>query len=660
MKTLIDHKTTILFWLLLVFWSVGCTAEQPPPPTDPPAPSPTATVRPTATLIPTITPSPLPPTSTPTPAPLSPSAIFERVAPSIAYVETSLSSGSAILIEGNYLLTNAHVVWPFAAVRAVFPDGTEFESVPLLNWDQMADLAVLGPLPDASAAALPLVDGEASVVGSDVYLVGYPGEVDDFPEPSLTRGLISRKREWDSAAITYFQTDATIAGGQSGGALVSEMGEVIGLSGFTFEDGEFALVASAADLTDRVARLIAGEDTSGLGARLVDHTNTARNPRAHLRHAVDTVVYLVASDCGPTLEVEAESDSDIVLQLYDVSADESQEVDDGATGVEQLASSLAGDRTYIVAVYAYDNTLAALTIKSSCDLIPIADEDDETLLHVGDTTVGALDYPGDMDLFYLEMAKGEEVNFVVDSASIDPVILITYEGAPDDAWVEDDDSGGGLFGLDADLTFRTSHKGRYMVFVGDPSCSSVGGYSLAVSSERSGAPTPVALAPTPAPIEGECGLVQLYESQRYTIQIAEAWEQAQSISEGGAMATVFADPDHPDRFLLISEEDLARVFGAQSSTMTRAEYTSLVFENNVARLDGATLIWRQTQSTSTGLVVETAHYRFSQLGILYHLKSLVALEDGIGFNAVYMVPDDGFAELEPLIDCTFNMLALVE
>ena len=47
--------------------------------------------------------------------------------------------------------------------------------------------------------------------------------------------------------------------------LVADRGQVIGVSGI--EWGSFAMVASAADLVPRIARLIAGEDTSGLGDR---------------------------------------------------------------------------------------------------------------------------------------------------------------------------------------------------------------------------------------------------------------------------------------------------------------------------------------------------------------------------------------------------------
>ena len=72
---------------------------------------------------------------------------------------------------------------------------------------------------------LRMTDGEGTALGSELLLVGYPAEVDLFPQPTITRGILSRFREWERLGITYLQTDAAIAGGQSGGALVNSRGE---------------------------------------------------------------------------------------------------------------------------------------------------------------------------------------------------------------------------------------------------------------------------------------------------------------------------------------------------------------------------------------------------------------------------------------------------
>jgi len=213
------HLLVTGFLFGLVVMLAGCSTA-----TVAPTAVPSPTIAATATDTPTLTPEP---TATPTPAPLTPSQVFRKVSPSVAFIDTPVTRGSGFLIDGGYVVTSAHVVWPFDTVRVVFPDGSEFKNAPLLAWDLMVDLAVIGPI-GIDLPPLTPIDGENYVIGSDVYLIGYPGEVEEFPQPAISRGLISRKREWDRTDVTYFQTDAAVAGGQSGGVLVSELGEAHG------------------------------------------------------------------------------------------------------------------------------------------------------------------------------------------------------------------------------------------------------------------------------------------------------------------------------------------------------------------------------------------------------------------------------------------------
>ena len=122
---------------------------------------------------------------------LTPMQIFAAISPSVAFIDLPDSSGSGFLIDGGYLVTNAHVVWPYTSARVVFPDGSEHKDVPVVNWDLLADLAVLGPV-ETRLPPLALADGEGLPIGSDVYLIGYPGEVEKHPQPTVTRGVISR------------------------------------------------------------------------------------------------------------------------------------------------------------------------------------------------------------------------------------------------------------------------------------------------------------------------------------------------------------------------------------------------------------------------------------------------------------------------------------
>ena len=91
----------------------------------------------------TITPVPTPtdetqPTRAPTTlepiGPLTPAEVFDKAAGSVAFVTTKNKAGSGVLIGGGFIVTSAHVVWPFDDARITFPDGSEYLSVPVKGW----------------------------------------------------------------------------------------------------------------------------------------------------------------------------------------------------------------------------------------------------------------------------------------------------------------------------------------------------------------------------------------------------------------------------------------------------------------------------------------------------------------------------------------------
>ena len=193
------------------------TATATATPTPVPTKTPTATATATPTPVPTNTPTatatatPTPvPTDTPTPVPIaemSPAEVYALISPSVAFIETTAATGSGILIRDGYVITNYHVVWPYESVRVVFPDGTELENVPVVGWDPMADLAVLGPV-DVSAQPLMLIDGEGTALGSE-----FTSGLGDRRLP-VGRGSfevdLDLRNYWDTSAFVLDATAGTI------------------------------------------------------------------------------------------------------------------------------------------------------------------------------------------------------------------------------------------------------------------------------------------------------------------------------------------------------------------------------------------------------------------------------------------------------------------
>lgn len=57
------------------------------------------------------------------------------------------------------------------------------------------------------------MESEDIALGSDVFLIDYPGEDEQYPQPRISRGILSQLRELKAISVTYFQTDAVTTGG---------------------------------------------------------------------------------------------------------------------------------------------------------------------------------------------------------------------------------------------------------------------------------------------------------------------------------------------------------------------------------------------------------------------------------------------------------------
>jgi S1-C subfamily serine protease len=176
------------------------------------------------------------------------SSVAEQVAPSVANLrvlarrrdgaEVPAGAGSGIVLSRDgFLLTSAHVI---AGRRgqgtrkgvASFVDGTElnFETV---GSDPLTDLAVLrverGGLQPAT-----LGDAETLRVGQLVVAIGNPhgfaGSVTAGVVSALGRSLPAREGETVRTIDNIIQTDAALNPGNSGGALVTNTGKVVGVN----------------------------------------------------------------------------------------------------------------------------------------------------------------------------------------------------------------------------------------------------------------------------------------------------------------------------------------------------------------------------------------------------------------------------------------------
>ncbi|HEX3509558.1 MAG TPA: trypsin-like peptidase domain-containing protein [Solirubrobacteraceae bacterium] len=184
---------------------------------------------------------------------LTPHQIYERDAPGVAFVTSTVvqksespfnlfggseaqrqgqDTGSGIVIDSNgTILTNYHVVENAIKVTVSFEQGKTVEAQ-IVGKDPSNDLAVLRIHPDGlTLHPLSLGDSSAAQVGDPVYAIGNPFDL----ERTLTTGVVSALQRHLEAPNGFtienvIQTDAPINPGNSGGPLLDSLGRVIGIN----------------------------------------------------------------------------------------------------------------------------------------------------------------------------------------------------------------------------------------------------------------------------------------------------------------------------------------------------------------------------------------------------------------------------------------------
>ncbi|MYC38088.1 MAG: hypothetical protein F4X66_14410 [Chloroflexi bacterium] len=492
-----------------------------PAPTDTPTPEPTNT--PVPTRAPTVTQAPAP-ASSPTER-MAAAKIYAMLSQSVAYIETPIGTGSGFLVEGGYVVTNHHVVWPFEEARVVFPDGAEL-TAPVAAWDPVSDTAVLGPL-NVDAPPLEMRDGEDLAVGSELFLLGYPGESEPFPEPTIVSGVLSQYRQWDQPGITYFQTDAVIAGGQSGGVLVNRRGEVIGISGLSITEAEYALVASAADLEPLVRQLIQGQDPWGVGNRSFSENEASLEFSANLKNHWDSAMFMLDAGSARVVEFEIDSLVPASFRLADPWGNVLLDVDNGLGGNERGSMEVSPEGHHFLTVKTTPHGPVDFDIGSSVELLPFSDPDDGGRLGLRGTVAGSIDYPGDRDWYSLRLEEGDTVRIRSDSWLVDTTLHIDFLGSYANQVAYDDDSGGGLFGTNSELVYQAPMTGEYLVVVHELDGDDVGGYFLSAHRAPSSAGAFV-VPPGPPEVDSPFGKMVVLESPLtgHSVQMPAAWTHA--------------------------------------------------------------------------------------------------------------------------------------
>jgi serine protease Do len=141
--------------------------------------------------------------------------------------ETGLGSG-VIVSPNGYILTNNHVVDHASTVTVIMPDKHEYKAR-VVGTDPKTDIAVVKVDNAGTMEPVTIGDSDKVQVGDYVLAVGNPFGIGK----TVTMGIVSATGRANLGIEDYedfIQTDAAINHGNSGGALVNDRGELIGIN----------------------------------------------------------------------------------------------------------------------------------------------------------------------------------------------------------------------------------------------------------------------------------------------------------------------------------------------------------------------------------------------------------------------------------------------
>lgn len=181
----------------------------------------------------------------------------EEVYKSVFVVYSGNSLGSGFAIGENCIVTNAHVIENVHSITLTSYEGDKY-TASLLGIDEDKDIAVLA-IKDASFPYLKMANLSTVKIGDDIYAIGAPKGM----AYTLTKGTVSAK-ERIVENESFIQIDAAINEGNSGGPLLNDAGEVLGMNTMKMTDSEGIGLAIPADrIASTLKELGVETDTNG-------------------------------------------------------------------------------------------------------------------------------------------------------------------------------------------------------------------------------------------------------------------------------------------------------------------------------------------------------------------------------------------------------------
>jgi serine protease Do len=185
-------------------------------------------------------------------------AVAAKAAPSVVALthgmRTGMASGSGVIIGKNGLiLTAAHVLADAKIVDVTFPDGKTTKAK-VLGADHERDVALALITEPGDYPFMELGEANTLKPGEMVVALGHPGGFDPKRQAPVRFG-----RVFDAKSGGLIQTDCTLAGGDSGGALFDLEGKVVGVHHAVGAGMSSNLDAPASAVRKSFSRMVTGD-----------------------------------------------------------------------------------------------------------------------------------------------------------------------------------------------------------------------------------------------------------------------------------------------------------------------------------------------------------------------------------------------------------------
>jgi S1-C subfamily serine protease len=157
--------------------------------------------------------------------------IYERSLPSVLTLRVENKAGDRyvgtafLALKQGIAVTAWHVIFDAVKVTAKFADGASCEVQGFIDYDETKDIALLKV--DSKDRPLMTMAAGTPMIGSRTYVIGSPKGY----EFSIGDGLLSQVQKVDG--FKQYQVSCPFSPGNSGGPLLNNRGQVVGIAAWT-------------------------------------------------------------------------------------------------------------------------------------------------------------------------------------------------------------------------------------------------------------------------------------------------------------------------------------------------------------------------------------------------------------------------------------------